>query len=326
MMAYLIRRLMGLLPVLLAAATLVWVLLFLIPGDPARLMAGGRAVDPEVVRAVRAEWGLDDPALVQYLRYLGRLLRCDLGTSYVQGRPVTAVIGDHLLPTVLLALAAIALSAVGGLLLGSLAAFRRGRALDTMVLTLALLGASAPVFWVGLLLILLFARHLRWLPVMGYGMDGTMLPWLNVRLPEWNHLVLPAATLALVSMGAVARVARASLLEASGGAFLVTASAKGDGRLRVFVRHALRSALVPVLTIVGLSLGTLLGGAVATEFVFGWPGLGKALVRAIALKDLPVVEGCVLVLTAFFVLVHLAVDLLYPILDPRIHLGRQAPG
>lgn len=326
MTAYLIRRLMGLLPVLLAAATLVWALLFLIPGDPARLMAGGRAVDPEVLRAIRAEWGLDDPPALQYLRYLGRLLRGDLGTSYVQGRPVTDVIGDHLLPTVLLALTAVALSAGGGLLLGSLAAFRRGRAIDAIVLALAMLGASAPVFWVGLLLILVFAARLRWLPVMGYGLDGIVLPWLHVRLPEWNHLVLPALTLALVSMGTVARVARASLLDAGDGAFLVTASAKGDGRLRVFVRHALRNALVPVLTVVGLSLGSLLGGAVATEFVFAWPGLGKALVRAIALKDLPVVEGCVLVLTAFFVLVNLAVDVLYPILDPRIQLGRAAPG
>ena len=318
MTTYLIRRLMGLLPVLLAAATLVWVLLFLLPGDPARLMAGGQSLDPEVLRAIRAEWGLDDPAPVQYLRYLGRLARFDLGTSYVQGRPVTAVIGDHIVPTVLLALAAVVLSAGGGLLLGSLAAYRRGRALDAVVLTLAMLGASAPVFWLGLLLILIFAARLHWLPVMGYGLDGAMLPFFQVRLPEWDHLVLPAVTLALVSMGAVARVTRASLLDAGGGVFLVTASAKGDGRLRVFVRHALRNALVPVLTVVGLNLGSLLGGAVATEFVFAWPGLGKALVRAIALKDLPVVEGCVLALTALFVLVNLAVDLLYPILDPRI--------
>ena len=237
----------------------------------------------------------------------------------MQGRPVTAVIRDHIVPTVSLALAAIVLSAGGGLLLGSLAAYRRGRALDAAVLTLAMLGASAPVFWLGLLLILIFAARLHWLPVMGYGLDGAMLPFLQVRLPEWDHLVLPAVTLALVSMGGVARVTRASLLDAGGGAFLVTASAKGGGRLRVFVRHALRNALVPVLTVVGLNLGSLLGGAVATEFVFAWPGLGKALVRAIALKDLPVVEGCVLALTALFVLVNLVVDLLYPILDPRIH-------
>lgn len=326
MTTYLIRRLTGLLPVLLAAATLVWALLFLLPGDPARLMAGGRSLDPDVLNAIRAEWGLDDPAPLQYLRYLGRLARGDLGTSYVQGRPVTAVIRDHIVPTVLLALAAVALSAAGGVLLGSLAAFRRGRATDAAVLALAMLGASAPVFWIGLLLILLFAARLGWLPVMGYGLEGAVLPWLDVRLPEWDHLVLPAVTLSLVSMGAVARVTRASLLDAGGGAFLVTASAKGDGRARVFLRHALRNALVPVLTVVGLNLGSLLGGAVATEFVFAWPGLGKALVRAIALKDVPVVEGCVLALTAVFVLVNLAVDLLYPILDPRIQLGAGATG
>jgi len=318
MASYLIRRLMGLLPVLLAAATLVWILLFLIPGDPARLMAGGRALDPDILRSIRAEWGLDEPAPVQYVRYLGRLMRGDLGTSYVQGRPVSAVLRDHIVPTVILATAAVLLSAGAGLLLGCLAAYRRGRALDALVLTLALLGASTPVFWLGLLLILLFASHLRWLPVLGYGLDGAMLPFLHVRLPEWDHLVLPAVTLALVSMGSVARVTRASLFDAGGAAFLVTASAKGGGRLRVFVRHALRTALVPVLTVIGLNMGSLLGGAVATEFVFAWPGLGKALVRAIALKDLPVVEGCVLALTIFFVLVNLAVDLLYPVLDPRI--------
>jgi peptide/nickel transport system permease protein len=182
------------------------------------------------------------------------------------------------------------------------------------------------VFWIGLLLILVFAARLSWLPVMGYGLEGAVVPWFQVRLPEWDHLVLPALTLALVSMGAVARMTRASLIDASGGAFLVTASAKGSGRARVFLRHALRNALVPVLTVVGLNLGSLLGGAVATEFVFAWPGLGKALVRAIALKDLPVVEGCVLALTAIFVLVNLVVDLLYPILDPRIQLGAAPPG
>jgi peptide/nickel transport system permease protein len=321
MASYLVRRLLGVAPVLLAAATLVWILLFLIPGDPARLLAGARGLDPDVLQSIRAEWGLDDPAPVQYARYLGRLVRGDLGTSYVQGRPVSAVLRDHIVPTVVLAAAAVLLSAGGGLLLGSLAAYRRGRVLDALLLGVALVGSSAPVFWLGLLLILFFASFLRWLPVLGYGMEGTMIPVLGVRLPEWDHLVLPALTLALVSMGSIARVTRATLAEADGQAFLVTASAKGQGRLRVFVRHALRNALIPVVTVVGLNMGSLLGGAVATEFVFAWPGLGKALVRAIALKDLPVVEGCVLTLTLFFVLVNLVVDLLYPVLDPRIQYG-----
>jgi peptide/nickel transport system permease protein len=179
-------------------------------------------------------------------------------------------------------------------------------------------GASAPVFWVGLLLIVVFASGLGWLPVVGYGLDGAVLPVLGIRLPEWDHLVLPAVTLALVSLGAVARVTRASLLDVAGARHVATARARGAGRVRVFVQHGLRNALVPVVTVIGLNLAALLGGAVATEFVFAWPGLGKALVRAIALRDIPVVEGCVLVLTAVYVLASLGVDLLYPILDPRL--------
>jgi peptide/nickel transport system permease protein len=318
MIGYVLRRLLGLLPVLAAAAALVWALMFLLPGDPARLLAGGQGADPDVVRAIRAEWGLDLPPWRQFLAYAARLLRFDLGTSYIQGRPVTAVIGDHVVPTLVLAVTSTALATAGGIVLGSLAALRRGRAADAAVLTLALVGASAPVFWVGLLLIVVFASGLGWLPVVGYGLDGATLPFVGIRLPEWDHLVLPAVTLALVSMGAIARVTRASLLDAAGAGYVATARARGAGRLRVFVHHGLRNALVPVVTVVGLNLAALLGGAVATEFVFAWPGLGKALVRAIALRDIPVVEGCVLALTAVYVVASLGVDLLYPALDPRL--------
>lgn len=318
MIGFLLRRLVGLLPVLAAAATLVWVLMFLLPGDPARLIAGGQGADPAVVGAIRAEWGLDRPAPLQFAAYLSRLLRGDLGTSYLQGRPVAAVIGDSLLPTILLAVAATALAAALGVGLGCLAAARRGRIADGVVLGAALLGASAPVFWIGLLLIVLFASHLRWLPVSGYGIEGAIVPILGRRLPEWDHLVLPALTLALVSMGAIARVTRAALLDGAASGFVTTARARGASRLRVFLQHGLRNALVPVVTVIGLNLAGLLGGAVATEYVFAWPGLGKALVRAIAQRDLPVVEGCVLVLTLVYVLASLVIDLLYPILDPRL--------
>ena len=318
MIGYVLRRLLGLLPVLAVAAALVWALMFLLPGDPARLLAGAQGADPEVVRAIRAEWGLDQPPWRQFLGFGLRLLRLDLGTSYMQGRPVTAVIADHLPPTIILACAATALAAAGGIALGSLAALRRGRGADAAVLTLALVGASAPVFWIGLLLIVVFSSGLGWLPVAGYGLDGTLLPVVGIRLPEWDHLVLPALTLALVSLGAIARVTRASLLDAAGAGHVASARARGAGRLRVFLHHGLRNALVPVVTVVGLNLAALLGGAVATEFVFAWPGLGKALVRAIALRDVPVVEGCVLALTAVYVLASLGVDLLYPVLDPRL--------
>ncbi|MFQ5876584.1 MAG: ABC transporter permease [Acidobacteriota bacterium] len=321
MPGYVVRRLLGLGPVLVAAATLVWIFVFLLPGDPARLIAGGQGADPEILESIRTEWGLDRPAPAQYLTYLGKLLRGDLGTSYVQRRSVAAIVRDHLPPTLILALAAILLSATGGVVLGALAAFRRG-AMDDLVLVLALVGTSTPVFWLGLMLMLLFASRLRWLPVLGYGMDGAVIPVLGIRLPEWDHLILPAVTLSLVSLGGIARLTRTSLLETGSAEFLVTAAAKGASRVRVFTRHALANALIPVITVVGLDFASLLGGAVATEYVFAWPGLGKAIVRAIALRDLPVVEGGVLVLTATFVLVNLAVDLLYVYVDPRLQIDR----
>ena len=320
MRGYLVRRLVGLVPVLIAAATVVWVFVFLLPGDPARLIAGGQSVDPRVLESIREEWGLDQPAPVQYLTYLGKLLQGDLGMSYIQRRPVTAILREHLPPTIILAVASVLLSSAGGLFLGALAAFHRGRILDNLVLMLALLGTSTPVFWLGLMLMLLFAAHLSWLPVLGYGMNGAVIPFIDVRLPEWDHLVLPALTLSLVSIGRVARLARTSLLETGDAEYLRTAAAKGASRLRVFVRHALSNALIPVITVVGLDFASMIGGAVATEYVFAWPGLGKAIVRAIALRDLPVVEGGVLILTAAFVVVNLVVDLLYVYVDPRIQL------
>lgn len=324
MAGYAARRLLSLAPVLLLAATIVWGLMFYLPADPARLIAGGQGMDPQVLQSIREEWGLDDPMPLQYLAFLGRLLRGDLGTSYIQRRPVSDILRDHFPPTFILGIAAVALAAGGGLLLGALAAYFRGRFFDHLVLGLALIGTSVPVFWLGLMLMLFLAARLEWLPVLGYGMNGAVIPWLDIRLPEWDHLVLPAITLALVSLGATARLTRTSLLETGSAAYLTTAAAKGASKLRVFTRHALKNALIPVVTVVGMNLAAMLGGAVATEYVFAWPGLGKTMVRAIALKDLPVVEGCVLFLTVVFVIINLAVDLLYPYLDPRIHYQRSA--
>jgi peptide/nickel transport system permease protein len=311
-------------PVLLAAATIVWIFVFFLPGDPARLIAGGQAADPQVIETIRHEWGLDRPAPLQYASYLGKLLRFDLGSSYIQKRSVASIIAAHFPPTFILATAGVLLAAVFGVGLGSLAALHRGRLLDSLVLILALLGTSMPVFWLGLILMLLFASRLAWFPVLGYGMEGAVIPFTDVRLPEWDHLVLPAITLSLVSMGAIARITRASLVEAGTADFLRTARAKGASSARVFARHALQNALIPIVTVVGLDFASLLGGAVATEYVFAWPGLGKTIVRAIGLRDLPVVEGGVLFLTGIFVLVSLALDLLYLILDPRIHYSSSA--
>lgn len=325
MTSYVLRRLFGLIPVLLATATLIWVVLFLVPGDPARLIAGGQGLNPEILDAIRAEWGLDDPAPVQYLRYLGKLLRGDLGVSYIQKRPVTAILRDHFPATFILAVAAVLLSAAGGLLLGTVAAMRVGRPEDDLVLLFAVLGVSTPVFWLGLMLMLLFAGRLGWLPVLGYGMDGPVVPLLGVRLPEWDHLVLPALTLSLVAMGGIARLTRAGLLQTGTADYLRTAAAKGAPATRIFLRHAMKNALIPLVTVIGFDFAALLGGAVATEYVFAWPGLGKTLVRAIALKDLPVVEGCVLFLTCFVVVIGLLVDVVYAWLDPRIQIAAPEP-
>ncbi len=324
MTGYIVRRVAGLVPVLLLAATVVWVFVFLLPGDPARLIAGGQSLDPRVLESIREEWGLDAPPPLQYAAYLGKLLRFDLGTSYVQKRPVAAIIRDHFPATCILAIAAVLLSSGAGLVLGSLAAFRRGRLLDDLVLLLALLGTSTPVFWLGLMLMLLFGSWLAWLPPLDYGMNGFVVPGVGIRLPEWKHLVLPAATLSLASLGTVARITRASLLDSGNAEFLRTAAAKGASALRVYARHALKNALIPVVTVIGLDFAAMLGGAVATEYVFAWPGLGKTLVRAIALRDLPVVEGCVIFLTGVFVVVNLGVDLAYARLDPRIHYEAEA--
>ena len=318
------RRVLGLVPVLLAAATIVWIFVFLLPGDPARLIAGGQGADPEVLESIRHEWGLDRPAPIQYATYLGKLLRFDLGTSYIQKRSVASIIAAHFPPTLILATAGVLLASVLGLVLGSVAALRRGRLLDSLILFLALLGTSMPVFWLGLILMLLFASRLSWLPVLGYGMEGAVIPFTDIRLPEWDHLILPAMTLSLASMGAYARITRASLIEAGTADFLRTARAKGASGARVFARHALQNALIPIVTLVGLDFASLLGGAVATEYVFAWPGLGRTIVRAIGLRDLPVVEGGVLFLTGIFVLASLVVDLLYLVLDPRIHYSATA--
>ncbi len=316
MIGYAGRRLLLLLPVLWMAATVVWAALFLVPGDPVRLLAG-KTADPEVVARIRADWGLHEPPMVQYGRFLWRLVHLDLGHSYVQRRPVAEILGDHLVPTLVLAASAVALSLLLSLTLGALAAARRGTWLDRAVQGFALLSLSTPVFWLGLMLMLAFAssRGLGWLPVSGYGEAGGGGSRLG--LPDFSHLLLPALSLALMSAGALTRMTRASLLDVLGQDYVRAATARGLPPVRVLGRHALRNALVPVVTLAGLDLAALVGGAIVTESVFAWPGLGRTMVHAIHLRDLPVVEGGVLVMTAGFVLVTLLVDVGYGWIDPR---------
>jgi peptide/nickel transport system permease protein/oligopeptide transport system permease protein len=281
----------------------VFVLLRLMPGDPAEVLAGQDA-SPELVRDIRNRLGLDRPITTQYGLYLANVLQGDLGRSIRSKQPVAEEIASRLPATLVLGGTAIGLAFALGLGLGMTAAVWEGRAPDVLLLLFALLGVSAPVFWIGLVFVLVFAVHLGWLPVGGS--DG------------WESLVLPAMTLMPNSLAVFARLSRSTLLEVLGEDFIRTAMAKGLRRSRVLWRHALRNALIPPVTIAGLEFGRLLGGVIAVEIIFAWPGAGKALVDAIATRDFPMVQGLVLTFAALFALLNLLVDLLNGAIDPRI--------
>jgi ABC-type dipeptide/oligopeptide/nickel transport system permease component len=303
------RRILALVPVLIGVSLLVFALTEIGLGDPARAMLGQRA-DPLLVQQIRRDYALDQPVHVRYAAWMGRLLRGDLGTSYHQQRPVTEVIAERLPATAHLALAATAVAVVAGLAAGIAAALRPGRLLDQALMTAAVLGISTPVFWLGMMLSLLFAVWLDWLPVSGY-CDGA-----------WANLVLPALTLGAIHTGTIARMTRASLLEVVRQEYIQTARAKGLAEWRVVGKHALRNALIPVVTVIGIGLADLLVGAPLTETVFAWPGLGRMLVAAVGQRDLPVVMGAVLVFAVIYVLANLVVDLAYLVIDPRIRRAR----
>jgi peptide/nickel transport system permease protein len=298
------ERLVALGPVLFGITLLVFALNAVALGDPARAALGQRA-DPEVLRQLRHEWALDRPLATQYATWVGHLLRGDLGRSYRQQRPVREVIAERLPATVRLALAATLVAVVLGIGAGALAAARPGRALDHLLMGVAVLGISTPVFWLGMMLALVFAVSLDWLPVSGYG-GGDL-----------GHLVLPALTLGALHTGTVARMTRSSLLDVVRLEYIQAARAKGLGEWTVLGKHALRNALIPIVTVIGIGLADLLVGAPLTETVFAWPGLGRMLVAAVGERDLPVVMGAVLVFALVYVVGNLVVDLAYLVIDPR---------
>lgn len=306
MTSYILRRLLATIPILLGVATIVFALMFIVPGDPARLLMGQHG-DERTLASLRREMGLDRPVYVQYARFIGKLARGDLGMSYRQKRPVTEIIRDRFPATAKLALASMAIAILAGVAAGILAAVKRNTVWDWLVMIFSLSGISMPVFWLGMMLVLVFASGLGWLPVGGYGRTGDL-----------RHLALPAVSLAAVSVGYIARMMRSSMLEVIGKDYIRTARAKGLSERAVILGHALRNAFIPVITVIGINFASLLGGAVATETVFAWPGLGRATVDAIRMRDLPVVEGCVIFLAFAFVAVNLLVDLSYAWLDPRI--------
>jgi len=300
---YAARRILASVPILLLAVTAVFFAFQVIPGDPAHLFVGPDA-SQETIEAVRRELGLDRPVYVQYLEYLRRLFRGNLGLSITTRLPVTQELGARFANTVKLAVSSIVLATVIGVLLGTIAAVKQGTFVDHLATVVALMGISIPVFWLGLLMMYLFSVELRLLPSAGND--------------TWRHYFMPALSLATFSLAFIARMTRSSLLEVIRQDYVRTARAKGVPELFVVARHALRNALLPVVIIVGLRFGYMLGGAVVTEEVFAWPGMGRLLVTAVGQRDIPVIQGALLVFATSFVVVNMAVDLLYGFLDPQI--------
>jgi peptide/nickel transport system permease protein len=298
------RLLIGL-PTLLAVTILVFAIVHLLPGDPARILAGDFATD-DVVAELRARWQLDRPLPVQYAVYLGHLLRGDLGRSTVTALPVSTDLGERFLRTLELAAAAIALSAVIGILAGIVGATHRSSPIDYLATVLALTGVSTPIFWSGLILILLFSVQLEWLPAGG---TGTL-----------RHLVLPALSLGLFGAGVIARQTRSSMLDVLHAEYVKTARSKGLSERVVVYKHALKNALIPVLTVLGDQFGRMLGGAILTETVFAWPGMGRYLIDAILMRDYPVIQAIILVFATSFVVINLLVDVSYGLVDPRVRV------
>jgi ABC-type dipeptide/oligopeptide/nickel transport system permease component len=299
---YLIQRILLVIPVLFGVSIAAFMMSHLVPGDPVVVMLGDRATAEDTVR-LREELGLNDPIYVQYARYISGVLQGDLGTSIRSGQPVIDEIWARFPSTLVLTSCACALAAVVGITLGIAAAVSRNGAVDAGIMTFALIGISMPGFWSGILLILLFGLKLGWFPIAGSGPKA---------------LVLPTIALAAPAAAVLARMTRSSMLEVLGQDFVRTARAKGLREQVVVVRHVLRNALVPVVTIIGLQFGGLLGGAVIIESVFSRPGLGRYTITAIESRDFPQIQGIVLFTAAIYVFVNLAVDLLYAVIDPRI--------
>lgn len=334
MLLFIVRRLGLLFLVLVGASALVFLILHSIPGDPATILAGPGATKAQV-EAIRRELGFDRPLIAQYVLWLRNLMRGDLGKSYRTRTPVLEEIGARVPATAELGIVALLIATLAGIAAGILAATRPHSFLDYATMVLASLGVSTPVFLLGLLLIYMFGVYLPWLPIGGRLEPGTSISVVtgfhlidSLLAGRWDllrdsilHMILPAITLATVPLSIIARITRATVLEVMRQDYIRTARSKGLHPLRVLLRHALRNALIPITTVIGVSLGHLVAGAVLTETVFAWPGLGRYLVASIDTRDFSVIQGIVLFTAAVFGLTNLAVDVFYAYLDPRIGYG-----
>jgi peptide/nickel transport system permease protein len=311
MLAYIVRRLFLTLPVMALVAIVVFLLLHLSPGDPAAIMAGDNAT-AETIAQIRAKLGLDEPIWKQFLVWLWALVQGDLGQSLFWGDPVTTLIGQRAEPTVSLALTTISFAVLVAITLGVVAAANPGTWIDRGVMGFAVLGFSLPVFVVGYILIFVFAIDLKWLPVQGYSrLSEGVGPWLR-------NLVLPSLALGMAYVALIARITRTTMLEVLSEDYIRTGKAKGVANRPLLLRHALKNAAVPIVTVVGIGIALLIGGVVITETVFNIPGIGRLVVDAISRRDYPIVQGVIMLFSGLYVLVNLLVDLSYTLFDPRI--------
>lgn len=303
MFQYVLKRLFSTLPVLIGISLLLFFMLRMLPGDPAQVLAGQMA-SQEDIQSIRQQLGLDQPIFIQYGLFLSRLAQFDLGRSARTQNPVIEEIWSRLPNTVLLAVSAITLACLFGIPAGIISAVRPYSWMDYLFTSLALFGISMPVFWLGLMLVVVFSVLLKWLPAGGTG--------------SFKHILLPSITLAAFVVAFITRMTRASMMEALSQDYTTTARSKGLKEKVVIIKHALKNALIPIITVVGLQFGLLLGGAVLTETVFAWPGMGRLIVDSILARDYPVIQGAILIFGLLYILVNLVVDLIYACIDPRI--------
>ena len=315
MQKYIFKRLLTLIPVLFIVSVVIFMLIHLVPGDPAAMMLGDKAT-PEQIANLRHTLGLDQPLLTQYFNWIADIFRGDLGTSFFMKGTMTEIIGSHMVPTVQQTLVAVAFAALVGVPLGMIAAVKRGRAADQIISTFSIIGVSLPSFLMGLGLILVFSVKLGWLPSSGYK---------SIAGFGWGthicYMLLPGIALGFIEMGLIIRMTRSSMLEIMGSDYIRMAKAKGVSRFKIFAKHALKNALVGIVTVVGLSFISCLGGAAVTETIFNIPGIGKLTLNAVMRRDYEVVQAVVLVVSLLNVLCTLVLDLLYGLIDPRVRLS-----
>ena len=311
MLSYILRRLLGVIPVMVVVGVFVFSLLHLAPGDPAAIIAGDNATEANIAR-IRASLGLDRPLLEQFGKWTWATLQGDLGVSMFSNVPVTELVQQRMGPTFSLAFTTMLVAVVIAITLGVLAAWKSGSLLDRAVMGLAVTGFSVPVFVVGYIMVYFIALQWRWLPVQGYTpLSEGLWPWLR-------HLILPSFALGLAYVALIARITRASMLEVLAEDYIRTASAKGVATLPMLLRHALKNAAVPIITVIGIGVALLISGVVITESVFNIPGIGRLVVDAISRRDYPIIQGVMIIFAAIYVLINLAIDISYSFLDPRI--------